>query len=70
MDILFSFFENKNFNKKILYSYYEENINNLKIDSTLNINSHNILFYQNNKKSIEDKITIQLTSYFFLKDFK
>ncbi len=66
----FLFLENKNFNKKILYSYYEENISSLKIDSSLNINSHNILFCQNSKESIGEKITMQLTSYFFQKDFK
>lgn len=66
----FLFLENKNFNKKILYSYYEENISSLKIDSVLNINSHNILFCQNSKESIGEKITMQLTSYFFQKDFK
>ncbi len=54
----FLFFEKKNFNKKILYSYYEENINSLKIDFALNINWHYLLFYQNNKKSKEEKITI------------
>lgn len=66
----FLFLENKNFNKKILYSYYEENISSLKIDSSLNISSHNILFCQNSKESIGEKITMQLTSYFFQKDFK
>ena len=31
----FLFLENKNFNKKILYSYYEENISSFNIDSHL-----------------------------------
>ena len=66
----FLFLENKNFNKKILYSYYEENIRSLKIDSALNINSHNILFCKNTKESIGEKIAMELTSYFFQKDFK
>lgn len=66
----FLFLENENFNKKILYSYYEENIRSLKINSSLNINSHNILFCKNSSESIGEKITMDLTSYFFQKDFK
>ena len=66
----FLFLENKNFNKKILYSYFLENISNLNIDYALNINSHNILFCQNSKESIGEKIATELSSYFYQKDFK
>ena len=66
----FLFFENENFNKNILYSYYNKNIKSLNIDPSLDINPHNILFCQNNKESIGEKILMELTSYFYQKDFK
>ena len=40
------------------------------MDPVLNINIHNILFCQNSIESIGEKIAMELTSYFFQKDFK
>lgn len=65
----FIFLNNKNFNKKILYSFYLENINDIKgLEPHLYLPSQNILFCDNDKESLINIITRDLFSYFFQKD--
>lgn len=66
---IFLFLENTNFNKKVLFSYFLENITYLELEPALNISSHNILFCNNTRESIEEKILMEITNYFFQKDF-
>ena len=67
----FLFLENDNFNKKILYSYFLENINNIKgLKDYCNFSSHNILFCKNKKKSILEVIETKIISYFYQESFK
>ncbi len=64
----FVFFENKNFNKKILYSYYLKNIG--EISRFYDIKSHNIFFVKNVKEEIEELISKDFTNYYYEFDFK
>ena len=66
---IFLFLENENFDKKILFSYFLENITNLELKPVLNISSHNILFCKNTKECIQEKIMMDIVNYFFQKDF-
>ena len=67
----FMFLNNENFNKKILYSYYMENISSVKgLKKFLNIPSQNIIFCDNNVDSVYYKISKDISSYFFQRDFK
>ena len=67
----FMFLNNENFNKKIFYSYYMENISNVKgLKKSLNLPSQNIIFCDNNIDSVYNKISKDISSYFFQRDFK
>ena len=67
----FMFLNNENFNKKIFYSYYMENISSVKeLKKSLNLPSQNIIFCDNNIDSVYNKISKDISSYFFQRDFK
>ena len=64
----FVFFENKNFNKSILYSYYLKNID--EISRFYDVKSQNIYFIKNSKEEIEQLIAKDITNYYYEFDFK
>ena len=66
----FMFLNNEHFNKKILCSYYLDNISNIKkVKKSLNLPSQNIIFCDDNDESVFYKITKDLSSYFYQMDF-
>ena len=64
----FIFFENKNFNKNILYSHYLKNIE--EISRFYDLKSQNIYFVKNSKEEIEQLIAKDITNYYYEFDFK
>ena len=66
----FIFFENKDFTKEILYSYYLENMKEEDISRFYDIKSQNIFFIQNSKEQIEQLITKDISNYYYEFDFK
>ena len=66
----FIFFENKNFTKEILYSYYLENTKEMKIDRYYELKSHNIFFLKPKKEDIERLLGKDITNYYYEFDFK
>ena len=66
--LFFIFFENKNFNKNILYSHYLKNIE--EISRFYDLKSQNIYFVKNSKEEIEQLIAKDITNYYYEFDFK
>ena len=67
----FIFLNKENFNKKILYSYFLENMSSIKnLKKSLNLSSQNILFCDDNKENVYFKLTKDISNYFEQKDFK
>ena len=66
----FIFFENQNFTKEILYSYYLENTKEMEISRFYQIKSFNIYFLRKNKEEIERLLEKDITNYYYECDFK
>ena len=66
----FIFFENKNFTKEILYSYYLENTKEMEISRYYELKSHNIFFLKPKKEDIERLLEKDITNYYYEFDFK
>ena len=66
----FVFFENQNFNKEILYSYYIENTKEKNISRFYDLKSHNIYFIKRTKQDIEELISREIVNYYYEFDFK
>lgn len=66
----FIFFENPNFTKEILYSYYLENTKEMEISRFYQIKSFNIYFLRKKKEEIERLLEKDITNYYYECDFK
>ena len=66
----FVFFENKEFNKMILYSYFLENTKEMSISRFYDLKSHNIFFVKYSKDEILKLLTTDIANYYYEYDFK
>ena len=62
---LFVFFENKIFNKKLLYSHYLENDKEIDINPRYEIKSHNLKFIKNSSKAIDNILINDISGFYY-----
>ena len=62
---LFVFFENKIFNKKLLYSHYLENAKEIDINPRYEIKSHNLKFIKNSSKAIDNILINDISGFYY-----
>ena len=61
----FIFFENQNFNKANLYSYYLQNIKEKEIKNSYDLSSQNIYFINDKKDDVELLLSTEIFNYYY-----